>query len=492
MTTLGSVRRLELEGPQAAEVAATARRLLVAYAETLDLVEHLPAAPMVSTGWRWWLRPNHPIRLPRVSWMLRPLLLWHIDRVLTGAARVLHRRAAIGIAGSAEAEALNAIEAFRSSLPPRSKALGLGMLAVATVLLAEVLVSLLPQHVAADVLLFKQTAQLFNATFGSFELTGHSLISVLSGLSNAPPAALATATGLLALSSYLILRPVASAFRLKRLLLNLHPNAGSLRRTAPASWSASRSVGVYSLEMELFAATGMRPPNEPPLDLIVSLPIPIILIGTLIGVLAVDGGSSTGNQVLTVGLDLIIYGLPVLLRLAWLVAVWRARRGGRRSSWLFGEEVEVPWRGRPLRGHSPLLTGWLTSFGLFLVLPWLLLPWLWWSTARDLRDLGRAHSAKRVSRIHPVAQTLLMSAGWLFLIPLARAPRLIRDAQIAVGMRRPVSRHLAWLAPLWPVLCVLLQRELNRLWRAEGSLTAVGRPETSGDLPLVLEAAPSI
>ena len=38
------------------------------------------------------------------------------------------------------------------------------------------------------------------------------------------------------------------------------------------------------------------------------------------------------------------------------------------------------------------------------------------------------------------------------------------------------------------MLSVLLQRELNRLWRAEGNLAAVGRPETSGDLPLILQA----
>ncbi len=480
---------------QAPEVTAAARRLLVAYADTLDLVEQLPAAPMVSTGWRWWWRPSSPVRLPRASWMLRPLLLWHIDRVLTSAARLSHRRVALGIGGSAERNAVRAIEEFRSSLPPRSRALGLGVLAVATVLLAQVLAKLLPQHVATGVPLAKQTAQFFNATFGTFDLSAQSVTSAASGLFRASPAALAAAAGLLVVSSYLILRPVASAFRLKRLLLNLYPNAESLRRTAPASWSVSRSVGVYSLEGEVFANAGVRPPTEPPLDLLVSLPIPIILVGALIGVIAVDDSSSMSGQLLNVALAFLIYGLPGVLRLAWLGAVWRARRGGDRSSWLFAEDVGVSWREKQLRGHSPLLIGWLSSFGSLFFWFWPVWPWLWYSAARDLRDLGHARGANRVGRIHPIAQAFLICpfpVGWLvFLVPLARAPRLIHEAQLAVGIQTPVSRRLAWLAPLWPVLCVLLQRELNRLWRAEGHLAAVGRPDTSGDLPLVLQSAPS-
>jgi hypothetical protein len=486
MTTLASLPGLDLDAHDTPEVAVTARRLLVGYADTLELVHRLPAAPMVSTGWRWWRRPNHPIRLPRPRWMLRPLLVWHIDRVLTGAARVFHRRVAIGIAGPAESDALDAIERFRSSLPPRSKLLGLGVLALATLLLAQVLDMLLPQHVATGVPLGKQTAQLFNATFGSFEPTAHSVASAASGLTKASPAALAAAAGLLATASYLILRPVASAFRFKRLLLNLHPQADGLRRTAPASWSVSRSVGVYSLERELFAAVGARPPAEPPLDLLVALPFPIILLGTLIGVAAVDIGSSTGSGLVSVTLALVIYGSPAALRLAWLGAVWQARRSGRRASWLFAEDIAVAWRQRQLRGHSPLLIGWLSLFGVLIWPLWPILAWLWWTNARDLRDLGKAHDAKRVSRIHTLAQLFFLAS----LISVFRAPRLIREAQIAVGMRRPVSRHLAWLAPLWPVLCVLLQRELNRLWRAEGHLAAIGRPETATDLPLVLQAAP--
>jgi hypothetical protein len=54
------------------------------------------------------------------------------------------------------------------------------------------------------------------------------------------------------------------------------------------------------------------------------------------------------------------------------------------------------------------------------------------------------------------------------LVVLFRAPRYISEAQAAIGLEHPVTRHIAWLAPIWPVLCVLLQRELNRLWQAQG------------------------
>ena len=125
------------------DATATVRRLLVAYADTLDVLDRLPAMPMVATGWHWWSRPGAPIRLPRVSWMLRSLTLWHIDRVLSGAERMFHRRSALGIAGAGEADALGAVAEFRASLPSRSKALRIGVLVVAALVVARLLTTLL-------------------------------------------------------------------------------------------------------------------------------------------------------------------------------------------------------------------------------------------------------------------------------------------------------------------------------------------------------------
>ncbi len=107
-------------------ITATVRRLLAAYASTLDVLDGLPATPMIATRWHWWSRPSAPIRLPRISWMLRSLTLWHIDRVLSGAEQVFRRRSALGIAGADEADARVAVAEFRASLPSRSRVLRIG------------------------------------------------------------------------------------------------------------------------------------------------------------------------------------------------------------------------------------------------------------------------------------------------------------------------------------------------------------------------------
>ncbi|MGA2927645.1 MAG: hypothetical protein ABSG43_16945 [Solirubrobacteraceae bacterium] len=404
--------------------------------------------------------------------MLHSLMLWHIDRVLAAAQRVFHRRAAVGIAGAGEADALDAVSEFRSSLPSRSRALRIGALALAALVVAHVLATVLPRHagVGGKLPTLSETDQLFDSTLGALQPTASSIGSAVEALFKASPAELAAAAGLLAAALYLLLRPIASAFRLKRLLLNLYPNAVSMRSDTPASWSMSRSVGVYSLERETFARLDARPPIEPPVDLLVSLPIAVIGVALGIGVVAINHhAGSLLFQFTTVGIALFFYGAPGFLRLAWLAAAWRARRGGPRSAWLFADQVRVPWRSTPVRCRSPLLIGWL-SLMYFYQLP--IVWWLWWSTSRGLRDLGRAFNVKRLRHMHPAAQALAAGPGAIVvlpaLIPLFRAPRQIREAQVAIGIERPVSRHVAWLALIWPLLCVVLQRELNRLWQAQG------------------------
>jgi hypothetical protein len=88
-------------------------------------------------------------------------------------------------------------------------------------------------------------------------------------------------------------------------------------------------------------------------------------------------------------------------------------------------------------------------------------------------DLGRVYNVKHLRGMYPAAQALAAGPGSVLygvpaLVVLFRAPRYISEAQAAIGLERPVTRHIAWLAPIWPVLCVLLQRELNRLWQAQG------------------------
>lgn len=453
--------------------AATIRPLLVAYANTLDVIDGLPVVPMVATGWHWLSRPNAPVRLPRVSWTLRSLTLWHMDRVLAGVERALRRRSAIGTAQDGEAEALSAVTEFRASLPSRSRAVRLGVLVVAALLLGRLLAALPPLGRNTDFHTTGPLDQLFDSTLGTLQLSADSIGSAVDTLFQASPAALAAAAVLLILSLYLLLRPVSSAFRLKRLLLNLYPDAEGRRKTTPATWSVSRSAGAYLLEQETFAAFGARVPSEPPLDLLVALPVP--LLGLTVCAVAIGAQASEPNALVGVPLAglvaLLFYGAPAIFRLAWLAAAWRARCGGARSAWLFSDTVSVPWRATPVRCRSPALIGWMSLMMVFL---YPVLWWPWWSTARDLRDLGRAYDVRRLRDARPMAQALgifLCVYGVPSLVVLLRAPRLVREAQQAAGLDRPVEVSVSWWVLAWPVLCVKLQCELNRLWRAEGSRT---------------------
>jgi hypothetical protein len=460
----------------ATDATATVRRLLAAYTDTLDVLDGLPAMPAVATRWHWWSRPGAPIRLPRVSWMLRSLTLWHIDRVLSGAEKMFHRRSALGIAGAGEADALGAVAKFRASLPSRSKALRIAGLVIAALVGARLLTTLLlhvtPGHVDPNAP-GSVANQLLDKMLSEFQLTSGSIGPAVDNVFKASPDVLALAALLLLVSLYLVMWPVASAFRLKRLLLNLYPHADSMRGSTPASWSVSRSTGVYSLERETFAMLGARVPSEPPLDLVVSLAIPTVWIyfGVFAFVIAdLLNPVSPSDLLIDVLVLLLVFIPPAAIRFAWLAAARRARNGLPRSAWVFADEVTVPWRSEPVRCRSPLLIGVLSVLALFL---FLIVGWLWRSTSRDLRDLGRAYNVEHLRGMHPAAQALAAGPGIFLLgvpalVVLFRAPRYISEAQAAIGLERPVTRHIAWLAPIWPVLCVLLQRELNRLWQARG------------------------
>jgi hypothetical protein len=420
--------------------------------------------------------------------MLRSLTLWHIERVLAGAERVFRRRTALGIAAAGEADALTAVTDFRASLPSRSRVLRVAVLVIAALVLARVMATLI-SHIG--------THSTLTAPTGAERLYGN-LLSALQGpsafgaaitaLGNAPLIGLVTIGLVLSVCLYLIFRPVAGTFRLKRLLLNLYPHADSMRGSTPATWSVSRSTGVYRLEQETFAAFGARVPGEPPLDLLASLALPIIWVTLWAAAASYVAEPTNWDAFAFSAFLLIIFCTPAVIRLAWLAAAWRARNGRPRSAWLLADEVSVPWRTKPVRCRSPVLICWLSLMvPLLYVIAW----WPWWSTSHDLREMGRAYDVKHLRDMHPVAQALAVSPAALLLgglptlIVLLRAPRYVREAQAATGLGRQVNRHLAWLAPLWPVLCVLLQRELNRLWQAQRVRIGPHAPGT--DLPRTID-----
>jgi hypothetical protein len=432
--------------------------------------------------------------------MLRSLTLWHVDRVLQGAEGALRRRSALGTTEPGEDEALKAVTEFRASLPAPSKALRFSALAVAVLVVAHVLATLLlpilKHYAVPHIPSSAGINQLLDSTLSTLQLTVSSLDQLIDALQKVSVGVLAAVAWLVGLSLYAILWPVASAFRLKRLLLSLHPGAAGKLATTPASRSVTRAEGTYVLEREAFALLGARVPSEPPLDLLTSALVPacwiafwawfVAVASRGLAVLSTIGGHLNLGLVLTGAVILLLLLLlvlpPAALRLAWLAAAWRARTGPR-SAWLLGDEVRVSWQPTLVQCWSPLLVGWLAWMCLF-TFPVLL--WLWWSTARDLRGLGREYGLDRLHHRNPLWQlplwgqvlelVLVLVFFYLPLYPviLFFAARQVRQAQLAAGVDPPITRNVAWLGfvlPL-PVQCVLLQRQLNRLWLAEATRTA--------------------
>ena len=89
---------------------------------------------------------------------------------------------------------------------------------------------------------------------------------------------------------------------------------------------------------------------------------------------------------------------------------------------------------------------------------------------RELRDFGRAHDVPELAALKPRVETALMAGFVVMFVPpfitILQAPKRVRAAQVAVGLERPLNPRIVWFALLFPVLCGLIQRELNRLWDA--------------------------
>ena len=438
-------------------------RLLVAYAETLELVDRLGPAPLVAVGRRRIPPLRAPIRLPRPRWMLRALMVRHVEGVLSDLERRYRRAAALGVAPPPLVAEAKAVADFRASLPPSTWRLRVTALVLATLVVARVLGSLLPRHVELIGWLPGQegVTKLFNSTFSAVGLSTTSVSAALDSVLDASPAELAAFALLLGASTFIVTRPLVSGFRLKRMLLNLYPQAEPSLGEVPASWSVSRSVGVYDLERDAFRALGSRPPREVPLDLIVAMLFALVVVSVYIA----GGISNYGASVLAILMTVVGYGSFGAIRIAWLAAVWRARSGRGRSRSLLAEELAVPWRAETVRRRSPLLVG-LAGTGLLYSIP----AW-WWSCAmRELRDFGQAHDVPELAALKPRVETALMAGVVVMFVPpfitILQAPKRVRAAQVAAGVERPLNPRIVWFALLFPVLCGLIQRELNRLWDA--------------------------
>ncbi len=462
-------------------------RLLTAYAATLDLVDRVGPVPLVAVGRRWIAPMTGPLRLPRPAFMLRALTVRHMDAVLAGLERRGRRRAALGSELPSLAGDAVAVADFRASLPPISWRLRATGLVLAVLVVARVLGSVVPRDF--DLLTTWLPGQdgitkLLDSTFETFEPSATNVGAAFDSLLAASAAELLAFGLLLGLAAFIVLRPVATAFRLKRMLLNIYPGGASALRSIPASWSVCRSVGVYALERDALATLGGRPPREVPLDLVVSL---VLALG--LATFYVVGGALVASEDLAIVWailgSLVVYATPAAVRVAWLTAAWRSRAGRGRGGGLIAEELDVDWRADTVRRRSPLLIGLAGALA-----PYGLTGWWWWRVSNELRDFGHARDVPAASGpLKPSVETIMMSIGCYVVVPpfivIITAVSRVRAAQVAAGLARPLNPRIVWLAPVFPLLCGLLQRELNRLWDA----TATPARSSRGGLPHPSRAA---
>jgi hypothetical protein len=132
------------------------------------------------------------------------------------------------------------------------------------------------------------------------------------------------------LSICVVLLVFRSGFRLKRLAFSIPPEIPADKRRKPDHESLVRcgtgSAGLYEWERHVFAAVGLRPPRELPLDLVVSaglMALPLTIVGDLLISATIPGlDFRTRLELYVVAGGLIV---AVIVRLWWLVRVWRSR-----------------------------------------------------------------------------------------------------------------------------------------------------------------------
>jgi hypothetical protein len=232
------------------------RKLLLAYHETLDLIQGLPVVSWVprTNG-----RVGRIVRVPRSRWFLRYFLLHHIHRNLAIVRQRLYAKCALESTSDVPTSAeLSMIESFEKSLdrvPYRR-------LVLLLVLTSFVTAFLIANFVLHDVATAKPLGSVTEAALTLD--TGQAVDAVKKSTVRDVGVAII----ILALTFHVTLRLPSTAFALKRSLFNLYPDAWPQLGRLPAESQARRSTGVYSLEDRVCRALNTSR-SEMPFDIYV-------------------------------------------------------------------------------------------------------------------------------------------------------------------------------------------------------------------------------
>jgi hypothetical protein len=466
---------------------------------------------------------GHLHYLPRPRWLLRYFVVRHIDRTLASLSRRYSARAALGRAPEDEQNNREAVREFQQSLPPtiRNTYILLLVLASVVILYRPIINAVVPVAINLTQATTRGS-ELRQQVLDTVEKVGAALTANFTSVSQALNALLSG--GVLHLSIvllgvgfalYVVLRPVVPAFRLKRMLFNLAPEPEGRHRSAVARWSVSQATGLYEREHRVFAELGGRPPTEFPFDLVVTalaMALPLAFSGLIFrsAVMTRLFGDRVGLSTLGT-----LFLMPVLVRLGWLYRSWQRRqlrssgphmpyevriRGGRAVAVvenLVGVRVLVlamflalilgaGFGSADPQSPSVALSAdlWFWCVAILVVSLLLGLP-SWYRINRELRDLDITYDAS-TSRFQPLWSLLMMTAGWLVVLPpfiaVFQTCRRIQRAQTRTG--RPATLRFAWVLAsglLLPVMFSYLQHELNKIWRMEGEPLDPWGTDTAGE-----------
>jgi hypothetical protein len=498
----------DADGPPVA-VSHPLGKLLRALHAVLESVDGLPVAPVVPSTYRRQGIAGRFYALPRPRWFLRYFVVVHIHSVLGALDRRYSSRSALGLASEADDHDRRAIQEFRQGLPPVNTKALLTALLVAVVLLSQPLLEAFAEVLStlgsgAKVMVTVSTevsseardrgvrapavATVGPGTRRLLEELKGGVSSSISGTSIADAMATLTKAGMrdlllvlvgLVLALYVLLRPITSGFRLKRMLFNLHPDFDQYRRRVPARWHASRSSGVYRLESALFDELGGPPHREVPVDLIVSA-IGLIPLLWVMGVVVEIGASTPGLGPIALECVALFIAL-VAARARWLLTTWRRRwgtAGAAAPGW-----VRIRGSTAVAETRNPLTSGLLTLFAVnFSVVPQLGAIG-WYRVNRELRDLGYARGSDRLghfpalSAVAYVMGTSVLYLGVALLAAVVSAPPWVAWQ---VGFLLGVS---------WVVFSVSVYRTHRRVRRAHRASVPASRPGRRGLRRMVLSGA---
>jgi hypothetical protein len=483
--------------------------------------------------------------LPRLTLGANTLIVRHIDRNIAKIIRYYSVREALGNLTEEGARDRASCMVFRNSLPPaRLSLLILGMTVPATII--ALLLSPLVQRVFVRAFskegfdrAFQEIAkEALNLVTGG---GGGGLLTAVSEAMRLGVQGVLALLSIILITSYLVSRPLVSAFRIKRQILCLaDQDALGIKETA-SSWYVNKSTGAYVQERKVAKALGLRrAPIERPLDLVI-LAFPALCALLLTAWFAWETGKVLVETQLSsraevdVSWFFTLYSTPLLLlwlfslgffRFKWLQSAWRGRQGTglappqvyrtsngdyvearpvtEAAAWpLVSGPVFFTLLVYPLLGviqfHRIALTGdrlraeaarregrsrrrghpvlTTVAFASIIATPIVVCAHLW----RLCTLLGRHHVARKYKALAILAFLLLFPVIPITHVPLVEQILLENDWAFAI-----LFVDVSFATLLYPMVIAAIQRCQNHLVQAFGTPVPYGRCENTSSRSLAL------